>query len=190
MGARASRTPDFERYARDSAHVERRFDFRPECVAAMRAQSGTYLDLGAGDGAILRSAYDAGLLDRFREIVAVDVSQERVARMQRENFARARCLVADAGDLRLDDASIDFVFSHQVIEHVPSDDGMASEIARVLKPGGAAFVTSVAKRPYGWYFYRCGGKWRLDPTHVREYDSVADLAATFARHGLRVRSAL
>jgi hypothetical protein len=63
---------------------------------------------------------------------------------------------------------------------------MAAEIARVLKPGATAFITSVSKRWYGWYFYRCNGKFRLDPTHVREYDRVESLAKLFADEGLEI----
>lgn len=155
----------------------------------MQDASGTFLDLGAGDGAVLRSAIDQRLLDRFERLIAVDVSELRVKRLNASSLPRVCGLVGDATGLPLPDSCVDFVFSHQVIEHVASDRQMASEVARVLRTGGTAFVTSVSKRWYGWYFYRCNGRFRLDPTHVREYRDVAALSRLFTEHGLEVASA-
>ncbi len=155
----------------------------------MSRSSGTYLDLGAGDGAILRSAVEQGLLFRFNRIVAVDVSAKRIERLLAQpRLANVEGIVASAAALPLADASVDFVFSHQVIEHVPDDGAFAREISRVLRPEGHAFVSSVSKRWYGWYFYRCNGKFRLDPTHVREYRDALELGEVLRRAGLHVVS--
>src|SRR5207248_2495402 len=68
----------------------------------------------------------------------------------------------------------------------PGDGMRISEIARVLAPGGTAYVTTVHKKWYGWYFYRCNGRWVIDPTHLREYRNDAELLRERAPAGLQV----
>jgi SAM-dependent methyltransferase len=46
----------------------------------------------------------------------------------------------DARALTFPDASFDFVFSNSVFEHIDGVDKAAAEIARVLKPGGSAWL--------------------------------------------------
>ncbi len=179
---------DFDRYAQEARHFDVPFVFPEVCARAMCTARGTFADLGAGDGAVVRSAYRQGLLRGFGEVVAVDISPVRIARIEDRAFPGLKGIVADASDVPLPSGSVDFVFSHQVIEHVPDDAAMAREIARLLKPNGKAFVTSVTKRWYGWYFYRCNGKWRLDPTHVREYGSMREYEGIFLQAGLEIES--
>lgn len=62
-------------------------------------------------------------------------------------YARRRLTVAymDALDLRFEDATFDFVVSFGSIEHFGAVDEAAAalgEMARVLKPGGVAYVTT------------------------------------------------
>jgi SAM-dependent methyltransferase len=75
----------------------------------------------------------------------------------------------------LPDASVDAVVSSQVIEHLPDDHVLAPEIARVLKPGGWFYVSSVIRGPHGFWLYKgkppAPERWQLDPTHMREYES-------------------
>lgn len=129
----------------------------------------TFLDLGCGDGALLYALNKEGLF-KNKDIYAIDLAQERIACIKKinENF---KCLVNSADDLKnVSDNFIDFIVSTQVIEHVPNDEGMIKEIGRVLKKGNnIVYISTVFKKWYGWYFYRCNGVWTLDPTHLREY---------------------
>jgi ubiquinone/menaquinone biosynthesis C-methylase UbiE len=170
--------------------VEDRFEFPEAFLSALRRHRGTFLDLGCGDGAVLASAIEQGVLASFDRIVGLDVSSTRVARLIDLDLPRVEPIVGDSSPLPFGDASIDVVFSHQVIEHVPDDRAFVREISRVLKPGGIAFVTSVAKSWYGWYFYRCNGRWTLDPTHVREYSNVGELSQIFSESGLALSSTI
>ena len=79
------------------------------------------------------------------------------------------CVIGSACEVPVADKSIDVFVSTQVIEHVPDDVAMANEMYRVLSDRGTVYLSTVFKKPYGWYFYRNNGKWVLDPTHVREY---------------------
>lgn len=49
-------------------------------------------------------------------------------------------VVADAAKLPFQDASVDAVVCESLLEHVEDPDAVAREIARVLKPGGLAYV--------------------------------------------------
>jgi hypothetical protein len=56
-----------------------------------------------------------------------------------------------------------------VMEHVPDERRYLDEIRRMLRPGGRAYVTTVFKRRWAWYFRKRGGESVLDPSHLREY---------------------
>ena len=45
---------------------------------------------------------------------------------------------------------------------------------------------TIFKKWYGWYFYRCNGKWTLDPTHVREYTKESQLIEKLVSAGLKI----
>lgn len=157
----------------------------PGLTDALGSGGGTYLEVGAGYGARLRTLVDSGAMRNYDRLIVTDLSPERV-RFARSLLPKAEAVVCDAEALPFADESIDFVLSDQVIEHVPSDEAMAREIVRVLRRGGQAYVGSVIKAPWAWYFYRNGGEWRLDPTHVREYGSLAAYRSVFESVGLAI----
>ncbi len=145
----------------------------------------SYLDLGCGDGWLLSSLKNRGFFQGKR-VAAVDLSESRiqVVRGLDSNF---ECHVSSAESIpMIQDASIDLLVSSQVIEHVPSQENMLKEMHRVLIPGGLAYLSTVHKKWYGWYFYRCNGKWALDPTHLREYRSDDELLGPISVAGLKV----
>jgi SAM-dependent methyltransferase len=111
-----------------------------------------------------------------------DISEVRTRRAG-ALLPEAVAVAADALDLPFESNSIDFVLSDQVIEHVADDLAMAREVYRILRPGGRACIGSVLKRRWAWYFHRNNGRWVLDPTHVREYRSLAEFRAPFERAG-------
>lgn len=74
--------------------------------------------------------------------------------------------------------SFDVVCAFEVLEHIPDDEQALAEIARVLRPGGAFFL-SVPVDPTRFTYFDtiCG--------HVRRYEADA-LAAQLLSHGLRI----
>lgn len=65
-------------------------------------------------------------------------------------------IVADISSLPIKDASADCVVCEYVLEHVPNPGEIINEIERVLKPGGAVyisvpFVASFHSSPYDYY---------------------------------------
>ncbi len=72
------------------------------------------------------------------------------------------------------DASFQFVFCTEVLEHVPDDHKAAGEISRVLSSGGVALIsTPTPPAPF-------------DPNHVREGYTLAEMTQLLASHGLVV----
>jgi SAM-dependent methyltransferase len=130
-------------------------------------------DLGAGDGGTLWPLDHAGLVEET--IYAVDISETHVALCERLS-PKVRGVVSDVARVaQLPDESVDAVVSSQVIEHLPDDRVLAPEIARVLRPGGWFYVSSVIRGPHAFWFYKgkapAPERWQLDPTHMREYTS-------------------
>ena len=148
------------------------------------ARWNTLMDMGCGDGALLDALNKKGIFDG-KSIYALELSPERLNLVQKidDSFT---CLLSEASNAPVDDGSIDFLVSTQVIEHVEDDAQMAHEIYRVLSPGGTVYLSTIFKKWYGWYFYRCNGKWTIDPTHLREYRKDGQLLPLFETAGLQV----
>ncbi len=54
---------------------------------------------------------------------------------------RIKCLVSDGRTIPLDDASVDLIVSHSVVEHVGDLPHSLGEMNRVLRPGGHVYIT-------------------------------------------------
>jgi SAM-dependent methyltransferase len=102
--------------------------------------AGQVADLGSGTGLM------AGVLSRrepIRRVHAVEYSRNYVANIMplvfRQVGARPERIVRVVGDyneLRLEDASLDFVFELEAYHHSESIERTVAEAYRVLKPGG------------------------------------------------------
>jgi SAM-dependent methyltransferase len=134
-------------------------------------------DIGCGDGPHFAALVRAGAIGSERRVYAVDLSEMRLQRVA------ARCsyvqpIVAPADDIpQIPDGTLDFVISTMVMEHVPDERKYLDEIHRVLRPGGRAYLTTVFKRRWAWYFRKRDGESVLDPSHLREYVDLAGFEA-------------
>ncbi len=164
-------------------------DVPPFLIRTLGTRQWTsFFDVGCGDGSLLNALKIRKILNSDKKVFAADLSQTRIERVKAIDSSY-QCFVSPADDLKaIETGSIDFVVSTQVIEHVPDDEKMAAELARVLKPGGTLFLSTVYKKWYGWYFYRCNGKWTLDPTHLREYADETRLYEFMKKNGLQLES--
>jgi SAM-dependent methyltransferase len=143
-------------------------------------------DLGAGEGAILYALERAGLVGE--KIYAVDLSRSSLALAE----GLSRKVVPILSDVaRVDDipsGSVDAVTSSQVIEHLPDDRALAREIARLLRPGGWFYVSTLLRGPRAWWFRRGPLGWQVDPTHVREYPTEEAFAAALSHPELELEA--
>ena len=123
------------------------------------------VDVGCGNGSILRRLAESG----YRNLHGVELSDYAVARLRTEGITMSPGRLPN---LPLADARFDVVIASQVLEHVIRRGRFAREIARVLKPGGRAFVFVPDD---------CLGPIE-EPEHVIRYDSESlrrFLAKTF-----------
>ena len=143
-------------------------------------------DLGSGDGALLFALLRKGLLDNITKVIAVDASEERLNIVRKVSDKISR-INADVSRLKmLDNMSLDLVISNQVIEHIPDEDRFIKEVHRILSKDGLFYLSTVFKKWYGWYFYRCNGRWVLDPTHLREYTDANQLLNIIKRYKFKI----
>jgi SAM-dependent methyltransferase len=102
---------------------------------------GCVLDCGCGSGGTViscgqetRFAVGLDLHARFRD------SGTRLAAEQ--GVANVAFVQGDGTRLPFRDCAFDLVLSHSVIEHVSSAEGYLHECARVLRPGGALYLST------------------------------------------------
>jgi SAM-dependent methyltransferase len=164
-------------------------EWMPPLLRQTAERSPPYVlaDLGAGDGGTLWPLDRAGLVGET--IYAVDISAEHVALCERLS-PKVRGIVSDVAHVEeLPDQSVDAVVSSQVIEHLPDDRVLAPEIARLLKPGGWFYVSSVIRGPHAFWLYKgkppAPERWQLDPTHMREYESELQFRSVLGHPQLR-----
>lgn len=95
-------------------------------------------DLGSATGA--NSLHISGM---GHYVTSVEFSDIGVAIQQQKGI---KVVQADARRLPFQDSSFDLIVCLDVLEHIVEDDLAASEIFRVLKPGGS-FLISVPEDP-------------------------------------------
>lgn len=110
------------------------------CRAAGKKQSlGHLLDLGCGPGWL-----HAELLTQTTQLTAIDLSAGMLAQAASQGLP-INYMLADAQALPLGDATVDTVFSSLMLQWCPAPLQVFSEIARVLKPGGSAVITTLVE---------------------------------------------
>jgi ubiquinone/menaquinone biosynthesis C-methylase UbiE len=98
------------------------------------------LDLGCGTGMFLKE-----LAERGEIVVGVDSAVEMLS-IARKRASGASLVCADADHLPFKDRSFDVVVSVTLLQNVPEPVVTMKEIARVLKSGGIAIVTSLKRK--------------------------------------------
>jgi SAM-dependent methyltransferase len=143
------------------------------------------IDLGCGDGRYLFYLKKKNFLSNAKQIVGVDLSPTRI-KILKKNTKDIIGIVSDACNVKeLENETFDVVISSQVIEHIYNDNDLLKEIKRLLKSDGVAYISTVIKKWYGIYIYRRDGRFRLDPTHIREYSSKINFINLLTRNGLK-----
>jgi SAM-dependent methyltransferase len=141
----------------------------------------TFLEIGAGDCQLALAV--SGLV---RNVVAVDVTAELA---DFRNFpTNVAFHLSDGTSVPVSEASVDFVFSYALMEHVHPDDAIEqlNNIAYALKPGGLYYCITPNKitGPHD-----ISGYFDDEPRglHLKEY-SFSELCSIFKRAGFKTVS--
>jgi ubiquinone/menaquinone biosynthesis C-methylase UbiE len=174
-----------ERYTETAIHFD--VERLPRLLAtSLPAGPLALADLGCGDGPLFAALARDGAIAPSRPVYAVDLEAERLARVS-ERFPWIRTVVGSAESVpEIADGSLDAVISNMVMEHVPDESAYLAEIHRVLRPAGRAYVTTVFKRSWAWYFRKRDGESVLDPSHLREYTDLGAFRGLVQSSGLRI----
>jgi len=147
----------------------------------------TVLDCGCGDGNLLYALKRQGFLES-KKVIGVDLSRNRlkIAKLIDPKYSFK---VDNAENLRtIKSNSIDLFISTYLIEHV-NDAKMLKAINRVVKRSKYAYISTLYKKWYGWFYYKNSkGEWALDPTHVREYTNDKQLLDLVKKAGFKVEN--
>ena len=174
-----------ERYTETAIH------FDVERVPALLARSLppgplALADLGCGDGPLFAALLRTGVIGESKPVYAVDLEAARLARVS-ARFPWIRTVVASADRVPgISDGSLDAVISTMVMEHVPDEDAYLAEIRRILRTDGRAYVTTVFKKSWAWYFRKRDGDSVLDISHLREYTDLPAFRSLVEKSGLRI----
>ena len=108
------------------------------------------IDFGCGAGRLSRA-----LATHFEKVIGIDVSASMISSARRLNADVANIEFREnaAADLAgIDDGSVDFVFSHITLQHIPTAlaIGYVDEFLRVLAPGGVAVFQFVDTSDASW----------------------------------------
>lgn len=173
---------------------------RLELIDAIGGMKGRrLLDVGCGNG-----AQTLRMLDRFAEVVGLDVVPEHLQVLEQNLPAGAHCRTVsyDGGRMPFPDASFDAVLSIETLEHVEDESQTLREIHRVLEPGGL-LILSV---PNKWWLFETHGarlpllrwnrvpffSWLPGPLHRRwakaRIYTRGGIVKLIAEHGFRIET--
>lgn len=106
------------------------------------------LDFGCGNGVMLPT-----LSSIFKNVCGIDLHTTAASRMTQEyGLNNVSLATANGLSLPFKNDSLSTVVATSTLEHFRDLDGAASEIARVIKPGGSLLFLSPTEN----LFYRCG----------------------------------
>jgi SAM-dependent methyltransferase len=130
------------------------------------ADGGDVVEIGAGQG-----LGNEELLRRCRSVVSCDLEIDNIARA-RDNVG-GQFLASDAQRLPFSDGCFDAAGACEMIYYVPDQAAMLSELRRVLRPGGRAFIACANPERPGFHH----------SPHSTHYPSARDLDRLLASSG-------
>lgn len=141
-------------------------------------QPRTVLDLGCGTG------YATAKLQNIfpvTQLVSIDLAEGMLQHCRQTQGQNLQLVCADAEQLPFANASFDLLFSSLAIQWCQNTKQLFAEIARVLKPGGEAWISTLGPNT----LYELRNAWRTvdDLPHVNSFDSAETLVRAARPYG-------
>jgi len=139
--------------------------------------AGRVLDAGCGSSLIVQSLNNA---------IGMDNNYAKLRYLRRYEIPLVN---ASAFALPFKDGSFDCVISSQVIEHIPYDESIFSEMCRVLRTGGTLVIGTPDYATIGWriiepiYGFLMPSGYMVE--HITHY-TLDQLREILARHGIAI----
>jgi len=116
----------------------------------MPSKTRRVIELGCGSGDGLFDVYDVCSDIRGIQWFGLDLNHSQISagkrrsrfRVSERNMQPINFLTSDLFSLPLAEASLDMLLCCEVVEHLPDPQAAIAEMARILKPGGYAFITT------------------------------------------------
>jgi 2-polyprenyl-6-hydroxyphenyl methylase/3-demethylubiquinone-9 3-methyltransferase len=153
-------------------------------------QSKRILDVGCGGGILAESISKAGAT-----VTGIDLSTKalKVAELhQLESGTSVRYLTISAEDLAKEESqSYDVVTCMEMLEHVPDPSSVVQACAKLCKPGGHIFFSTLNRNPKSYLFAIIGAEYILQllPKGTHQYEKFikpSELAQFTRAAGLEV----
>lgn len=189
--------PDYVRWAAAHAidiHLVMGHNARAKLIAAYLPEGKVIVDLGGAAGSI----YEMGYPYKFDKLIVVDLPPENRHDMYRDwgqpdmvtPNGPIYNLFTSMDDLHaIPDASVDFVWSGQSMEHITEEQGrrVCGEVLRILRPGGQFCLDT----PNGLMtrIHLAGSAPFIHPEHKIEYEP-AHLQRLLIEEGFTIVEAL
>lgn len=133
-------------------------------------QGKRVLDVGCGGGILSESMYFKGA-----DVTGIDLGEKalNVAKLhQLESGAKVNYQLISVEDLAVQQpASFDVVTCMEMLEHVPDPAAIVAACARLVKPGGSVFFSTINRNPKAYLFAVIGAEYILNmlPKGTHDY---------------------
>jgi ArsR family transcriptional regulator len=132
-------------------------------------------DIGTGTGTLALELAAAGM-----RVIAVDHSKAMLEATRRKleeaPSHNVELRLGEAEALPLADAEVDAAFAHLVLQYLPAPGRALSELARVVRPGGAVVVVDFVRHDREWMRQELGVVWMgFEPNEVASWLTGAGL---------------
>ncbi len=119
------------------------------------------LDVGCGGGILSESMYSKGA-----DVTGIDLGEKalNVAKLhQYESGTKVDYRLVSVEQLASEQpASFDVVTCMEMLEHVPDPESIVAACARLVKPGGAVFLSTINRTPKAYLFAVIGAEYVLN----------------------------